>query len=224
MTIQSSDGLTLVGWWLTPHASNGSAAIVCHGVGDSAFGALGFAPLFLSHGYSVLVPDSRGHGESQGFVTYGVLEPHDIVRWLAWINTNGFMKVFGLGESLGGAILIESLARGASFAALVAECPYKSFEEIADERVGRRTPAPIAKLLVKEGILYVWLRYGVDLFEARPEDAIEYARVPVLLIHGEADHETSPENSTTLHRKNPGMTSLWLIPGRSIPVLMRRTL
>lgn len=128
VTIRARDGTSLDAWWLTPLHSNGSAVVVCHGIADSAHGALGFALLFLKNGYDLLVPESRGHGKSRGFVTYGVLESDDILRWLTWIRSRGVNTVFGFGESLGGAILIQSLAKGARFRALVAKSSYSDFE------------------------------------------------------------------------------------------------
>lgn len=212
VTITTRDGVRPNAWWLAPRESNGRGVIVCHGVADSAFGALGYALLFLNRGYFVLVPESRGHGESLGFVTYGVLESGDIVRWLSWIKGNGANEVFGFGESLGGAILIQSLAQGAPFRAVIAECPYSSFEAVADERVARVVPAPLASLLVKEGIAYIYLRHRVNLFRASPDVAIAHVRVPILLIHGQSDNETSPRNSIRLAQRNPAFTTLWLVP------------
>jgi alpha-beta hydrolase superfamily lysophospholipase len=210
--LQTNHGVRLSAWWLVPERSNGNAVVVCHGVADSAYGSLGYALLFLKNGYSVLVPESRGHGESLGFVTYGVLESGDIVQWLGWMKANRINDAFGFGESLGGAILIQSLARGADFRALVAESSYSSFESVATERVGRVVAAPVAFTVVKGGILYT-CRYGVNLSNARPDLAIASARVPILLIHGLADNETSPENSIRIARTNPGVTTLWLVPG-----------
>ena len=43
----------------------------------------------------------------------------------------GTSSLYGLGESLGAAILIESLPREPRFRAVVAECPFDSFEDIA---------------------------------------------------------------------------------------------
>ncbi len=119
----------------------------------------------------------------------------------------------GLGESLGGAILIQAMAHSAVFKAVVAECSYSSFEAIAEERVGRVILRPLAWLAVKEGILYVDLICGVNLGDARPDWAIQNVHAPILLIHGEADNETSFENSVRLARANPQMTKLWLVPG-----------
>jgi hypothetical protein len=213
VSIQAGDGVGLNAWWLSPQQPNGRAVMVCHGVADSAYGALGYALLFLRHGYSVLVPESRGHGESHGYVTYGVLEADDTIRWLSWMRSQGVNSAFGFGESLGGAILIQSLARGADFRALVAESPYSSFEAIAKERVGRVIPAFAADALVKEAVFYTYLRYRVNLFRARPDTAILHAHVPILLIHGLADNETSPEHSKRLRGENPAVTKLWLVTG-----------
>ena len=168
---------------------------------------------FLKNGYSVLVPDSRGHGASGGIVTYGVLESDDILRWLRWIESHGIYTTFGFGESLGGAILLQSLPKGASFRAVIAESPYSSFEAVADERVARFLPAPLASLLVKEGIWYIHLRYGVNLSNARPDKAIAHAHIPILLIHGMADDETSPQHSVRLAHENPAFIELWLVAG-----------
>ena len=212
VVIRARDGTALDAWWLSPQQPNGRAVMVCHGVADSAYGAMGYALLFLRNGYSVLVPESRGHGESRGYVTYGVLEAEDTVRWVNWIKSQGVKAVFGFGESLGGAILLQSLPRGADFRALVVECSYSSFEAVADERVGRVIPLIAAKLLVKEGLFYTKLRYGVDLSHARPDFAIRHAHIPILLIHGRADGETSPEHSVRLAQANPVFAKLWLVP------------
>ena len=153
VSIRTYDG-TGIAWWLVPRRSNGRAVMVCHGIADSAYGALGYGLLLLRNGYSVLVPESRGHGESGGYVTYGVLEADDTVQWLGWIKSHGVNSVFGFGESLGGAILIQSLARGADFRALVVECPYSSFEAVADDRVSLVIPRFTADMLVKEALFY----------------------------------------------------------------------
>ena len=66
----------------------------------------------------------------------------------------GCRKLYGLGESLGGSILIEVPAVEPAFAAIVAKCPYADLQEIAEYRVRQllRMPAfvavPVAKMVV----------------------------------------------------------------------------
>jgi poly(3-hydroxybutyrate) depolymerase len=58
--IRAGNNIALEGWFVSPPGHPGGACvIVLHGIGDSRAGAAGFAPMFLSQGYSVLLPDSR---------------------------------------------------------------------------------------------------------------------------------------------------------------------
>ncbi len=127
------------------------------------------------------------------------------------MKQQGPTAIYGMGESLGGAILLESLARGADFRALIAESSYASFREVADDRVGKKLGPVFGPLIVREAMLYARLRYHVDLSEADPEGAVAHSKVPILLIHGLADSETLPKHSEEMARTNPAV-QLWLVP------------
>jgi hypothetical protein len=214
VNVRTPDGVLLHAWWLEPAHPSGKAVIALHGIADSSMSSLGFAPLFLGHGYAVLAPDSRGHGQSGGLATYGVLEARDVTQWTDWVGRKEpASAIFGLGESLGGAILLQSLRVGAPFHAVVAECAYTSFERIARERIRRQIFVPvIPNLIVETGIEYVKLRYGINLSQADTLAAIRDAHTPILLIHGLEDDRTSPENSRVLAAANPEWVRLWLVP------------
>ena len=62
----STDGVQLNAWSIQPQNGNGNAVLLLHGLGDNRFGMAGYAELFLDHGYSVLMPDARAHGNSGG--------------------------------------------------------------------------------------------------------------------------------------------------------------
>jgi len=108
VSISARDGVQLRGWFASPSKRNGDAVILLHGVGDNREGMGGFAELFLSKGYAVLLPDSRGQGESGGqFPTYGVKEIGDVRRWFEWLAAQRPRCIFGMGESMGAAILLQ---------------------------------------------------------------------------------------------------------------------
>jgi len=71
VAITSEDGTLLQGWFARPAQGTGDAVILFHGIGDNRQGMMGLAEFFLGHGYSVLLPDSRGQGASDGFPTMG---------------------------------------------------------------------------------------------------------------------------------------------------------
>src|SRR5438552_2590768 len=66
VSITARDGTTLQGWIVRPLNPNGDAVLLLHGLGDNRLGMTGYAELLLAHGFTVLLPDARGHGASGG--------------------------------------------------------------------------------------------------------------------------------------------------------------
>ena len=98
----------------------------------------GYGTWLVENHYSVLIPDARGHGDSGGLATYGIREADDIHHWVDWIETNEPARcMYGLGESMGAAQLLQSLPREPRFCAVVVESPFASFREVAYARFGR---------------------------------------------------------------------------------------
>jgi alpha-beta hydrolase superfamily lysophospholipase len=215
--ITTRDGIPLQGWLFTPHTSNGYAVILLHGVADTREGMMGHAPYLLQAGYTVLAPDFRGHGTSGGDVIgYGAMEAEDIHEWCDWLLTyRPLTRLYGLGRSMGAAILIEALPREPRFRAIVAECPFFTFEDVAYYRLGRMSHLGRAALwpVIHFGFAYARLRYGIDLTQASPADAVRTTKIPVLLVHGTADTNIPSSHSERLHAVNPSATTLWLVPG-----------
>jgi len=61
-------------------------------------------------------------------------------------------------------------------------------------------------------VVYARLRYGVDLLQPSPLDAVRSSKVPVLLIHGEADRSIAPRHSQLIAAAAPDHVELWLVP------------
>ena len=215
--VTTTDGAVLDGWLFTPRQPNGSGVILLHGVGDTRAGMAVHATSLLRAGFTVLAPDSRGHGASGGSpLTYGIRESADVHAWADWLmRTRPIERLYGLGESMGAAILLQSLDREPRFRAVVAECPFDTFEDVAYYRLQRASKLGrwAAWPLVQFGMLYTRLIYGVDLHRASPTAAIRSAHIPILLIHGTSDVNIPPSQSMALHGLNPQWTELWLVPG-----------
>jgi hypothetical protein len=215
--VTAADGVMLDGWLFTPLQPNGSGVILLHGVGDMRSGMAAHALFLLRAGFTVLMPDARGHGSSGGTViTYGIRESADVHTWVDWfLHKRPIARLYGLGQSMGAAILIESLPREPRFRALVADCPFDSFEDVAYYRLenasglGRWAAWPV----VQTGFLYARLVHGLDLRQASPARAIRSTTVPILLIHGTDDTNIPSSESLALHALNPRSTTLWLVPG-----------
>ncbi len=139
VSIQTTDKITLHAWLVIPDQPNTRAVILLHGLSDDRVGMTGYAELLLRHHYTVLQPDSRAHGASAGSIaTYGLLERRDIRDWYVFLNENQHPTcIYGLGESMGAAQLLQGVAEEPNFCAVVAESSFSNFHEIAYDRVGQ---------------------------------------------------------------------------------------
>lgn len=219
VSISSEDERQLRGWFASPADANGDAVILLHGVGDNRQGMMGFAELFLSNGFAVLVPDSRAQGESGGdFPTYGLRESDDVHRWFDWLAMQQHPKcVFGMGESMGAAIVLQAV-KTTPFCAVVAEASFASFRQIAYVRVGQffHAGAWLGRVALRPAVelafLYGRLTRGVNLADASPERSVVGNRVPIFLIDGLADDNIPPQQSERILAHNPTEIVLWEVP------------
>jgi uncharacterized protein len=219
--ITASDGAVLRGWFLRPAQANGSTVMLLHGVSDNRLGMFGYGRWLLANHYSVLLPDARAHGLSGGIIaTYGLLESEDIHRWADWIReTDRPSCIFGFGESMGAAQILQALSREPGFCAVVAESPFETFREVSYTRFGQ--PFHLGPWLGRTffwptdevGFLYVRMKYELNLDSASPKKAVRASTVPVFLIHGTIDHNIPSYNSKDIQAANPLHAILWLVPG-----------
>ena len=111
VSITASDASHLEGWFSPPARTNGDAVILSHGEGDNRQGTMGSAEPFLSNRFAGFVSDSRAHAESgSGFPTYGLRESDGTHGWFDWwVMPHHPNCVFGMGESIGAAIILRTV-------------------------------------------------------------------------------------------------------------------
>jgi uncharacterized protein len=218
VSISSQDGTKLQGWLLRPEKSLGDAIILFHGIGDNRQGMIGFAELFLSHGYTILMPDSRGQGASSGLPTYGIKEKYDIRQWFFWLRDHEKSGcIFGMGESMGAAIMLQALNE-VPFCAVVAESPFANFRDIAYIRVGQffqKGPwlgRTILRPAIETAFTYCRLKYELPLSSISPERSVARNPTPILLIHGLSDRNIPIQQSELIAKQGPGRISFWRVP------------
>jgi pimeloyl-ACP methyl ester carboxylesterase len=219
VSLITPDAATLRAWSIQPRRGNGDAAILLHGLADNRIGMIGYAQLLLARGFTVLLPDARAHGASGGqFATYGLLERNDIHQWFDILVARVHPHcIFGFGESMGAAQLLQSLAAEPRFCAVAAESSFSNFREIAYDRMGqpfhlgpwfgRSALRPV----VEFAFLYTRWKYHFDMRQVSPENAVTATKVPVFLIHGHIDSNISPRHSRRIQARNPN-TVLWEVP------------
>lgn len=201
ISVNAKDGVQLVATYSPASKPLHRCVIVQHGHASYRGGMPGLRRDYLAAGYHVLLPDNRGHGESGGIATYGVLEREDLKKWVDWLEKQDCQSgIFAHGMSMGAAEVLQLAAIEPRVKAVVADSPFSSFESIGSDRIRQMVPLlawcryPIAQV----SRLYVRLRYGVDLVDANPMAMAPLVRQPVLLIHGSLDTNVDPKHSAAL--------------------------
>jgi pimeloyl-ACP methyl ester carboxylesterase len=215
-----ADGAVLRAWYVRPPYPTGEAVILLHGIAGNRIDPSGLGDIFLSHGYSVLLPDSREHGQSGGRIaTYGILERDDVRRWVSLVRKRDPGCTYLLGESMGAAIGLQATEVTPQLCAVAVEAPYANFREISYERLGTLTHTPalfwrtLGRPIVETAIAYTQLRYGIYLPDAAPRTAVESSHVPTLLIAGTADRDIPMHHAQELEKSCPGHCTLWIVQG-----------
>ena len=216
VTIDAKDGVTLEAWDFR-RSAEAPTVLVLHGHADNKGSMLGYTDMLLAHGYSVLLPDARGHGNSSGnLLTFGFYERDDLKRWADLATSRQQAPcLYAAGVSMGAGIVLQSLPVIPRFCAVVAESSYSSFRDVGIWRMqGLFGNVPFfPALLVGSAFGYARLRFGVDLDQVSPERAIAETRTPVLLIHGTDDVNIPIEQSRKLLRTHRPDVEFWEVPG-----------
>ena len=196
VTIQSADGLIL--WGLLVPGAEGCRrwAICVHGYHDTYESMGAVARWYNDRGWNVLLPDQRGHGNSEGaYVGWGYDERLDVVGWANYIaRRDPGSEIVLHGVSMGAASVL--MAAGGPMPrqvrAAVSDCSYTSIEAELRHLLSRWEDRP-AGLPMPVGLMLSALRKttlrraGYDLRDAAPIQAVVRSRTPTLFIHGVED-------------------------------------
>lgn len=189
--ITSSDSLRLHAFFAENQNSNHRFAIVCHGYSSKASHMSYFAKMFYDRGFSVLVPDARAHGESEGNVRgMGYTERRDIILWINEIlkfDSNAEIVLYGV--SMGGATVLMTSGESdlpKNVKAVVSDCAYTSVYDEIGVQVKRYTSLPPFPIVDSASVISE-IRGGYSFRDASCVDAVKRSITPTLFIHGSAD-------------------------------------
>ena len=177
-----------LGAWALPGRSDQPVVALFHGYAASKSTLLGAARELHGLGYTALLADFYGSGDSSGTgTTVGVKEADDVFAVAeysrrTWPNR----KLVLYGFSMGGSAVLRAIAvNGVEAAGVIIEATFDSLLETARSRfVAMGLPAsPFAELLLFWG----GLQNGFNPFAHNPKDYARAVNVPVLILHGAAD-------------------------------------
>ena len=215
VTVVSHDGLTLSGRYY--HIKDGAPLdIGFHGYRSSCIRDFsGGSALSFQLEHNLLLVDQRAHGNSEGrTIAFGIQERQDLLAWVSYAleRFGPETKILLYGISMGGAtvLMASELDLPENVKGIIADCPYSSPLEII-LHVGKKMPFP-SWLIRPFAILGAKIFGGFDLTETTAADAVSHAKIPILIIHGDADSFVPSHMSDLMHR-NPKMVTRYTFPG-----------
>ena len=215
------DGTPIAGWFIPSEGSH-RAIVFVHGkdanrtseldrdLGDDLPGEFPDLAVALGkRGFSVLMIDLRGHGQSgRARFGFGRTERLDVRGAVDWLAARGFQpgRIGVLGVSMGAAAGIGATSEDDRIGALVADSGYAELALLVESHWTSETHLPALFLGGTKWLGKHW--FGVDIDAVRPVDEIGAIRRPILLIHGDADPITPAEHAWRLKRAAGGSTEL----------------
>ena len=217
VTFPATDGTPLVAWWIPAEGADATtpAVVFFHGYGEGKHQGLEVARTLHAHGFSVLLPDFRAHGESGGdFTTVGLLETRDVAGAVEWLKArlacDGPSRIALVGWSMGGASVLNA-APDLDVAAVVTDSTFADLQSMVASAIERYTglPAfPFAPMTVYAGERET----GVRIAENRPAESAARVKVPLLVVHGLADDVADAGSARRIGAANPD-AEVFLVAG-----------
>lgn len=191
VTIESFDGTRLYGRYY--HLKDGAPVkLLFHGYRSHPYrDCSGGHALSRKMGFNSLVVDQRAHGKSgSNTICFGNKERKDCLCWVQYLNQRfgDDTPIILSGLSMGAATVLmsASLQLPKNVSCIIADSPYSAPSAII-EKVCKDEHYPVA--LCRPFLHLGALLYGgFCLNGCTANESIRSAKVPVLLIHGEADH------------------------------------
>lgn len=204
--VQARDGAALRGWLVRAGAEGAARCVVlAAGIRGNRRAMLPRAEWWLAHGWSTLLVDLRGTGESAPErVSFGWGESLDLCAWHAFLGTRGFTAIGVHGQSLGAAAAVYTAVRGEPpppWRFVVLEACYANLREALAARLPwLPTPFTWPMVVAAEQLL------DVDVDRLDPVAAITALHAPTLLVCGGADPWVGPDGNARLFAASGAVT------------------
>jgi len=187
------DNLQIAGWYL-PSEENQRVILLVHGYNNSRTNGfldrfVAFASDLHKAGFSVMLIDLRGHGQSESArFTFGIKERDDVLGAVDWLEVQGYSpgKIGVLGYSLGAGSIIGAAAEEVDIGAVWADSLFADIRPVLEGGWTSLSGLPQVFLYSTEAM--VRLFYGYDIAASRPIEEIgQIAPRPIFLAHCEKD-------------------------------------
>lgn len=209
VSFQSELG-TLTGWHIP--ADSNHWVIGIHGHRSYRTETMRFVPTFRKHSLNVLLADYRNDQnapiDKSGYHMFGLTEWPDLESSVLFCKENGAEKIFLMGHSMGGAILVKYLLESTTNSLItgaILESPALDLNKIIARKAAeipllpRGAEYPVKKLVSR--------MVGLNWEDLNYLNRADELSTPILLIHSESDRTVPVSLSDELANKRPDLVT-----------------
>lgn len=177
------------------------------------------AKFYLEQGYNVLLADERAHGRSGGtYIGFGCLDRYDVMCWIAYLTERfgADQEMILHGMSMGGAtvLMCSGLNLPPQVKGIVSDCGFTSAWEVFTSVLNNMYHMPAFPIMqIADRMARAEAGYG--LAECNAAEEVKKAKVPVLLIHGDADNFVPSRMCQELYEACASPKTMLIIKGAS---------
>ena len=207
--IRSFDNLKLFAKYLINNKSN-NWVILVHGYTANAKTMLSLADKYYKKGFSILAPDQRAHGQSEGtYTTFGIKEKEDMKAWITWIKKiNKDSKIIVHGESMGAATTMFLAGDNPeNLLAFIEDCGFTSFYAMQIDQLKGDLGLLVYPITFIANIIGK-IRFSSNFYKSNMV-SMKNAKIPGMFIHGKSDRLVPVQMSYDLYKTHPGKKSLY---------------
>jgi fermentation-respiration switch protein FrsA (DUF1100 family) len=211
ITFQSDSGANVHGWWCAVENDRG-VVLLLPGIRANRLSMIERARFLRRAGYSVLLIDFQATGETKGdHITFGWKESRDVIAAVTFIrNAKPSDRIAIIGSSLGGAATLLATPP-LKVEGLILEAVYPTIEIATKHRLDNYL-GPLGQLTAPLLLRQLQMRLGISVNDLRPVDHIADVGCPVLIMSGEKDRNSRPEDTRRLFSRARSPKQLWLVP------------
>ena len=183
VTIQTEDGLNLSAWYVPNSADR--AVIVLAGIYGDRDACISNAEVYLDLGYSALLPDLRGTGESEGDrISIGWHERKDLIACFNYLRGLGYQHIGAHGTSLGAATICFAAKDLPELAFAVLESSYDTIDNALNNRLDLFNVPHFLAWPMKLSAQYF---IGAGPREIQPLAHMPHCTAPTLVMGGDSE-------------------------------------
>ncbi|MEW8956268.1 alpha/beta hydrolase [Clostridium sp.] len=208
----------LRGYYIKAEKNTKNTVILSHGYSGKAMDMTSFGKFYReSLGFNVLMPDARGHGDSEGnYIGFGWHEREDYKRWIDYIikNNGEDSNIILHGVSMGAAtvMMVSGENNIDNVKGIIADCGYTSAKDILSYQMKKMYGLSRFPLIYTTSFLCK-LRSGYFFNEASAIEAVKKTNKPILFIHGKEDKFVPLDMVYRLYESCNSNKKLYIVKG-----------